>query len=208
MKNKTCQQLLNMETVSSAFKNNQSDISESIIACFYSCYRLLFVRWAKITYQHYPPDIVEFAADNSFTDGVLKLKESASRGELYRGNASVKTVLFHYCRYKLLSYLKDEERLAKKNKKLELLVSNETGGNTGETENEVNERRHEHIMRALAKMPAADRQIIQWRHIEGRSGDEIAKLLAITVASATNRIYRCMQRLRKLVEGMEKVNSE
>lgn len=55
-------------------------------------------------------------------------------------------------------------------------------------------------MKALAKMSVADRQIIQWRHIEEKSNDEIAALLAITVASATNRIYRCMERLRKLVE--------
>jgi DNA-directed RNA polymerase specialized sigma24 family protein len=53
-------------------------------------------------------------------------------------------------------------------------------------------------------MPAADRQIIQWRHIEGRSGDEIAKLLDIKVESATNRIYRCMQRLRNRVEEIER----
>ena len=64
-------------------------------------------------------------------------------------------------------------------------------------------------MQALAKMSAADRQIIQWRHIEEKSNDEIAGLLAIKVESATNRIYRCMQRLRELVEEMDKkVSSE
>ena len=202
MEKTTCQELLNIDTISSAFKNNRQDISEQIISCFYSCYRLLFVKWAKITYRQYPVDLIESLANDSFTDGMLKLTESASRGELYQSNASVKTVLFQYCRYKLLSHLKDEERLAEKNKRLALHLSNETGFNAGETTFEMKERKLENVMRALAKMSAADRQIIQWRHIEGRSNDEIAALLAITVASATNRIYRCMGRLRDLVGMM------
>ena len=199
-----CAQLLNIETVSLAFKNNQSKISERIISCFYSCYQSLFLKWAKIAYKRYPADLIEFAANNSFTDGVLKLKESASRNELYRSNATIKTVLFHYCRNMLLGHLTNEKRLAEKNKKLEPLLSDETA--YYETGNEIKENRHENVMRALAKMSVADRQIIQWRHIEEKSNDEIAQLLAITVPSATNRIYRCMQRLRQLVDDMDNKN--
>lgn len=202
-----CQQLLTIETISVAFKNNQRNLSDRIISCFYSCYQLLFIKWAKITYAHYPADIIEFAADSSFTDGVLKLKESASYNKLYKGRASVKTVLFHYCRNMLLGYLTNEKRLAEKNKKLYPAFSDGTAYDINEKEKELAESRHERIMLALAKMSAADRQIIQWRHIEEKSNDEIAGLLAITTASATNRIYRCMQRLRELVEEMEKQNN-
>jgi len=204
MKITTCKELLNIETISSAFKNNRQDMTDCIISCFYSCYRSLFVKWAKITYRHYPVELIESLANDSFTDGVLKFKESAGRGELYKSNASVKTVLFHYCRNILLGYLTSEKRLAEKNKKLHDAMAY----NTGETESETKEKKHEHIMKALAKMSAADTQIIRWRHIEEKSNDEIAALLAITVASATNRIYRCMKRLRELVEEMEKNSKE
>lgn len=204
MKRTTCQQLLNMETISFAFKNNQSEVCEQIIACFYSCYQLQFVQWAKITYQHYPADLIEFLSTSAFTDGVLKFKESASRDELYQGSASVKTVLFHYCRNILLGHLTNEKRLAEKNKKLERFWTDENRYNNGEAENETAERQQRNMMLALAKMTAADRQIIQWRHIDEKSNDEIATLLAITIASATNRIYRCMQRLRELVDELEK----
>ncbi len=206
MKKTKCQQLLNIESVSFAFKSSQSDLSDQIISCFYSCYLPLFLKWAKITYQHYPADMIEFAANNSFTDGVLKLRESASLDKLYQSKASVKTILFHYCRNILLGHLTNEKRLAEKNKRLEPFFSSGAEYNTGETEYEITEKRHNDVMRALAKMPAADRQIIQWRHIEGKSNDEIAGLLAITVASATNRIYRCMQRLRELVDEMQQNN--
>lgn len=200
MMTKSCQDLLNMETISTAFQNKQHDIINRIITCFYSCYRSLFVKWAKITYHHHPPDLIEFTANNAFTDAVLKMKEAASRNELYKSNAGVKTVLFHYCRNMLLSHLTNEKRLTAKKKKLQLLHDGDDGYLPGEAGNEITEQRLELVMQALAKMSAADRQIIQWRHIDEKSNDEIAALLAITVASATNRIYRCMQRLRDLVE--------
>lgn len=204
MKSTDCQELLNMEVISSAFKNQQHHIAERVISCFYSCFRLPYIKWAKITYKHYPDDVIEFAADNSFTDGVLKLKESASSNKLYHSKASVKTVLFHYCRNVLLGYLKTEIRLTEKNKKLERFLLNQSGYHSIETEEDITEIRHENLMRALANMTVADRLIVQWRHIEEKSNDEIAGLLAITVASATNRIYRCMQRLRELVDEVEK----
>ncbi|GAB3421711.1 RNA polymerase sigma factor [Niabella aquatica] len=202
-----CRQLLTIETISFAFKNNQQNLSEQIISCFYSCYRPLFIQWAKITYHRYPADIIEFAANNSFTDGVLKLKESAHQDKLYTGRANVKTVLFHYCRNMLLGHLTNEKRLAEKNKKLYPVLSDGAQYDMNEKENELTKSREETIAQALAKMAAADRQIIQWRHIEGKSNNEIAKLLAITAASATNRIYRCMQRLRELIGEMDKQNN-
>jgi RNA polymerase sigma factor (sigma-70 family) len=206
MEKRTCKELLNMEFISAAFKNNEPELCERIIFCLYSCYRNLFLKWATITYRKYPPGIIEFAANNSFTDGVLKLKESGMRNELYQGNASVKTVLFQYCRYRLLGHLKEEDRRTEKNNKLMPLLSGSPVHNAQEAQNEIKEKRHRHIMQALLKMPAADRQIIDWRYIDAKSNDEIAVLLAITVASATNRIYRCMQRLRELVEQMDKDN--
>ena len=206
MKRTKCEELLNIESISFAFKSSERDISDQIISCFYSCYLPLFLKWAKITYQRYPADMIEFAANNSFTDGVLKLKESASLDKLYQSKASVKTILFHFCRNILLGHLTNEKRLAEKNKRMEPFFSYEAEYSTDETENEIIEKRHNDVMRALAKMSAADTQIIQWRHIEGKSNDDIAGLLAITVASATNRIYRCMQRLRELVDEMQQNN--
>lgn len=206
MKRTKCEQLLDMETVSVVFKNSRNDLSDQIISCFYTCYLPLFLKWAKITYQHHPADLIEFAARNAFTDGVLKFKEAAGLGKLYQSNAGVKTILFHYCRNLLLGQLTHEKRLAEKNKKLEPFFSNGGTYNAGEEEHDLRENRHDNIRKALEKMPPADRQIIVWRHMEGRSNDEIAGFLAITVASATNRIYRCMQRLRELVGEMQQNN--
>ena len=201
MKNIHCQRILNIETVSSAFKSDHGDLSSKVISCFYSCYRMLFLKWAQITYQQYPADLIEFVASNSFADGILKLKESAARSQLYQGNASIKTILFHYCKNMLLGNLAKENRQAAKNERLFAVLSAQTdSGDDSNAEHGYKEEQYRKLMWALDRMEAADRQIIHWRHIEEKSNDEIAGLLAITVPSATNRIYRVMQRLRELTE--------
>lgn len=203
MERKACKELLNIETISLAFKSDSKERSDQIFSCLYSCYQPVFIKWATITYRYHPSGMIEFMANNSFTDGVLRFTETASRGELYKGNASVKTVLLQYCRYILLGYIKSEERLAEKKKRLAYLLSD---NDANEAADHIHKSRYKNVMLALQKMTADDRQIIQWKHFEGKSNDEIANILAITVPSFTNRLYRCMQRLRKLVEEIEKKN--
>ncbi len=198
-----CQQLLNIDVISSAFKDGEKAVSEQITACFYSCYQSLFLQWAKTTYHHYSTDTLEFAANSSFTDGVIKLTESARRGELYKGHASVQTILLSFCKNVLRGHLTSEDRLARKNEKLQRHLSSDQY-ETIDEESENVEKKYAILILAMNKMSAEDRQIIQWRHIEGRSNDEIARNLAIKIESATNRIYRCMRKLHEFVSEIEK----
>ncbi len=192
---KDCQQLLTMNNVSTAFKNAIDGLSDRIISCMYTCYKVLFIKWAKITYSRYPEETIEFLSDSSFTDAILKLKEMAVAGKLYSSTASVKTVLFQFSRNMLLGNLTREKRLAVKERMYQLQLQPDFY-----IENEITEPVvREHLMTAMKKLDPADRQILLWRHVEAKSNDEIAALLAITVPSATNRIYRCMQRLRDLM---------
>lgn len=196
-----CNQLLTIPNLNDAFKNGKKILSDRIIACFYSCYKSAFIKWARITYNQYPSDSIDFLANNSFTDAILKLKESAIKNELYEGQASIKTVLFSYCRNILLGYLSTEKRKQEKDRKLAIVLAEETTQETEESAGSPLSIQYEKLQKALAELDPNDRQIIQWRHLEGRSNDEIAAKLAITVASATNRIYRCMQRLKDKIEN-------
>lgn len=195
-----CNQLLTIKNITDAFKNGKKELSDRIIGCFYSCYKTAFIKWATITYHQFPSDSIDFLANNSFTDAVMKLKESAVRNELYESQATVKTVLFTYCRNILLGYLTNEKRKREKDRKLAIILAEEHSNPWEDSSISLVAIKYEKIRRALAQLDPDDRQIIQWRHIEGRSNDEIAAKLAITVASATNRIYRCMQRLKDKIE--------
>lgn len=208
MNNKTCEQLLNMETISAAFKNKQDELSDKIVSCFFSCYKAIFLAWAKITYERHSQETILFAAENAFSDGIMRLKEDAIKGKLYKDRATVKTVLFTYCGFVLLGSLKTEQRLAEKNKKLATILDSRNEYDPFENEEETHAARVQILTKALSKMSAEERKIIRWRQIEKKSNDEIAALLAIKVPSATNRIYRCMNKLKTIVENITKSSNQ
>jgi RNA polymerase sigma-70 factor (ECF subfamily) len=56
------------------------------------------------------------------------------------------------------------------------------------------------VQRAVARLPEADREIVLLRNIEGLSNQEVAQLLAIQPATASQRYGRALLRLRKLLD--------
>ena len=173
--------------------NNHDDIFH----CINNCLRKIFIKWAQIRYSGKPVEQILFIADIAFTDGVLKFKEKVEKYELYDGNVSIKTVVFNFFRNKLLENLKKEDRLDKKIQKYSDDKNNETAIN--EVDSLKKEEQFMMLEQAMKQLEPEDRQIILWRHIENKKPEEIAQLLDITIPSAGNRIYRCMERLRKLL---------
>ncbi|MBS1565257.1 MAG: sigma-70 family RNA polymerase sigma factor [Bacteroidetes bacterium] len=171
---------------------------DKLLSCLYSCLKKTFTKWAAIAYRNYPADFIEHISDNSFTDCIIRFKVFVQEKRLYNGNAAVKTVVFSFFRNTLRENLQKENRQAAKYQ----LVNIDEAAMSAETEetDKKNERLHIQLESALRKMKEEDRKIIIWRHIEEKSNDEIARLLQITVPSATNRIYRCMERLKALLD--------
>jgi RNA polymerase sigma factor (sigma-70 family) len=204
---KDCEQFLknNLNKIAEIFKSNIKQDADKIISCFYSCFKDAFIKWTLVMYNRYPEDFINFISDISFTDGILKFTEKAAAGDIYDSNTTIKTVLFSFYRNKILENLQKEKRLLEKNKKYTPAYKEETLEKDNE-EYALREKRYSILELALAKMEPTDRQIIIWRHLEEKSCDEIADLLAINKESATNRIYRCMQRLRSLTENSDKQN--
>lgn len=185
-----------------SFKNSVLNKADGIVSCFYSCLKKEFVKRALILYHYYPAGTIEFLSDAAFTDAVLLFTERAKTGRLYNGNANVKTVLSNFFMMKLRQNLQTENRLSQKNVQYAAALQSSSTPEAGEDLISVEERYHA-IELALGKMEPGDRQIIIWRHLEVKTCDEIAQLLGINTASATNRIYRCMQRLRNLTENIK-----
>jgi RNA polymerase sigma-70 factor (ECF subfamily) len=57
------------------------------------------------------------------------------------------------------------------------------------------------VQQAVAQLPEADREIVQLRNFEGLTNQEVAQLLAIQPATASQRYGRALLRLRKLLEA-------
>lgn len=178
---------------------------DDILRCLNKCLRPVFLKWASLTYPHYTKETIEFNADISFTDAVLKIQDQASEGKLYKGNAIIKTVVFIFFRNMLRDNLQRHNRLEEKNKKF--AKSNYTDIQYNILgEHDDKETKMAILERALSLMNPADRQIIMWRHVDGKKNDEIAELLKINIPSATNRIYRCMERLKAAMEKIQSSN--
>jgi len=60
------------------------------------------------------------------------------------------------------------------------------------------------LINALDKIPLDQRIIVELKNIEGRSHKEIADILGISVTAAKVRLHRAHQRLRDILEEVEK----
>jgi RNA polymerase sigma-70 factor (ECF subfamily) len=59
----------------------------------------------------------------------------------------------------------------------------------------------ERVRAALGQLPAADRELLELRHLEQLSVAETAAVLSISTGAAKTRHLRALQRLRGLLEG-------
>jgi RNA polymerase sigma factor (sigma-70 family) len=198
---KECSKTFTFAIVKKAFNEGGKNVSDKIVSCFYNCFREVFLKWALITYKAYPVETIAFIAENSFTDSVLKFQRAIKEKGLYEGKATIKTILFTYFRNTMLENIQTERRLLEKKGKLTSYLDTETSYNNIYTSDDTKENLLLKLENAISKMGPQDRQIVLWRHIELKSNEEIAILLNITIPSATNRIYRCMERLRKQIEN-------
>jgi RNA polymerase sigma factor (sigma-70 family) len=203
---KDCKDVLSLPvlTLTHPFLSNLKKETEKIISCFYSCFKNKFKKWALITYNSYPKDSIEFIADTSFTDAVLLFSEKASAGEIYDGKASTETILKKFYWYKLRGQLQKEKRLSVKKERFAL--DNKANLSWMDDTSLSAEEKFLLLEKALAELEPMDKQIILWRQIELKSPDEIASLLAISKDAASNRIYRCMERLRSLISNNRETN--
>jgi RNA polymerase sigma factor (sigma-70 family) len=198
---KDCKEILALPALllAETFQAELKAEGERIISCFYSCFQKEFIKWAALTYRSIPDDLIQFIANISFTDSVLLFTEKAKKGTIYDGNARVKTILRNFYWHKLRDQLQKEKRLAGKKEKF--AADNRQKQFWTEDTTLLSEEYHQLLESALNRMEPIDRQIITWRHIELKSPDEIASLLAISKDAASNRIYRCMERLRNLTRN-------
>jgi RNA polymerase sigma factor (sigma-70 family) len=191
-----CKGLLTLDTIKMAFNSNDTRQKERITSCFYSCWYQSFSTSARIMYRSYSSNYVDEIADLSFTDGLITFIEKAKAGDLYHGEASVKSIAFAFFRNKLFEHIR--------NNKAKLVFSDEIVDSIPDSpSNDVLEK--EMLMNCLEKakseLQKEDANICTWKYEKKLSNSEIASALNITTASFTNRLYRLTIRLEKLVKA-------
>ena len=206
-----CEQILRVENLVNAFTQNIKKQSDEIFYCLYNCCYDKFIKWAIIRYTEYAEDVITDLSDRAFTDGMLKLQEFTIRKGLYKDKVSSDKIFFMFFKNQLRANITKEMRLTKKNLRLSKDFAAEFLANTTDDAEEFSEIKKENqscLERSLNRLKKDDRQIVIWRHVEEISNKEIAKRLGITIASATNRIYRCMERVKNFMEECKQKNHE
>jgi len=90
----------------------------------------------------------------------------------------------------------------RKTKKEKTVSIDETGliNVLSEIKIDNNEEKQELLFKALGQLPDKINQLIQLRFFEGRSFKEVANILGITENNAKVKVYRAIDKLRKLMK--------
>jgi RNA polymerase sigma-70 factor (ECF subfamily) len=71
---------------------------------------------------------------------------------------------------------------------------------SGPSQHLQREEARQRVRRALARLPAADREVLALRHLEGLSVAEAAAVLGVSEGAVKTRDLRALQRLRALLQ--------
>lgn len=133
-------------------------------------------------------------AEDAFQKGILNFFLNVKSGKYtYQGNAKVTTVVFDYCKKVWLNVLSSKGFKSKVEMPSDYAPA-ETSDSGTEQEEKISA-----VEWALKKLGESCQTIITWYYIDGLSLKEIAELLKITIPSAKDKKYKCMQKLKEII---------
>lgn len=165
----------------------------------YQLYRKEFIRWVMKKYHTEEDDAREL-----YQLSFLTLYHQIQSGKLTHITASIKTYLFGIGKNK---YYQQQ----KVNARFEHHVDEKTIRNHEEVDqlSEEQESQYQQVEKALNKLGPPCRQILVMVYYEKRSMEYItAKLGYKNPATAKNQKYKCMCRLRKMLEFKANIDAE
>ncbi len=187
----------NIQKTIKQFNENNNQASEFAANCFSNCLKNDYTKWSKISYKNENQEILEYCIDVAFSDAILKFNEKANAKKLFISTATTKTVFFIFFKFKLLEHLQKEKRTKANTKKFGIF--NFTYKNDDYEDKEL---LYQKLEQGLKKLNDEDREIVLLRHKENKSIAEIASIIKINKNSTTNKVYRCMLKLKNIIENL------
>lgn len=164
----------------------------------YKQYRKPFVRWILKQYQSDEENAIELyqLAFTTFYDQVMS-------GKLTHISVSLKTYLFSIGKYKFFQQQRESARFDHNEEEIQKL------GDNGEIRQQKREEEKKFVAieKAMQKLGDPCRSILFLHYYEERSMNEIALTLGYKNAdTAKNQKFKCMRRLKKMLENKVQVN--
>jgi RNA polymerase sigma-70 factor (ECF subfamily) len=82
------------------------------------------------------------------------------------------------------------------------LAARLTGQHTSPSQAAMRSEKETRLVEALERMDSMDREVLVLRHFEGLRNDEVAELLGLRKAAASNRYVRALERLGKILSDI------
>lgn len=183
------------------FQQQMTTQINRLLGCIYTCWQHRFVRWAQMAYATrpgYDHHVMERNATDAFVEAIDIFQQKATGGKLTDRGAILQTVVWTFCQNSLNNHLR---KAAVQTRYFKPLDTEQYDNHPGSTPNEPTDEQ-EKLHKALRQMNPKCRQLIEWRHLEGRSIDEIAAAENINKASVSNKLSKCMNELRALIEKL------
>lgn len=110
------------------------------------------------------------------------------RRDKYEGLASIETWAYAFCRHHYMNRLRSRGRGPR-------MVGGELLDGVGASESED----HDHVRRAVDELPASERVLVNLKHFDELSFDEIGARLDLPPSTAKSRYYKALEKLRVLL---------
>lgn len=162
------------------------------IEAIYNNHKGEFISWIVKLYHCSFDD-----ASEVYHYAVITFYENVMNNKLTVLDCSVKTYLFAIGRKKYLQNLKSQQKFECNNNSHSLINLPDVQ----KTDALIKEQRLECVERGLEKLGEPGRSILELYYYHGKSMEEIAELLNYkNSATAKNLKYKCLNRLKKIVE--------
>ena len=166
------------------------------IEAIYNNHRSEFIAWIVKLYHCSSEDACEV-----YHYAVITFYENVMSNKLTVLDCSVKTYLFAIGRKKYLERLKSQKKFEHNNHEHVLVNLPEVE----KTDALIKEQKLECVERSLEKLGEPGRTILELYYYHGKSMEDIAQLLQYkNSATAKNLKYKCLNRLRRIVEEEQK----
>lgn len=207
-----CIDLKQPKVLMDAFALQEETAKRRIYNCFRELYYDYFIKFSHKTIfirHSFCPENAEELLNDSFVDGYVAFYLYINKNG-FENRGSVDTAFLEFCKRTLWAHIKRQDKHNRNrytgDPEIPLNQSANSDPEDSESKKEIKEeweKRYSLFEKAFQMLGERCQNLITWRKKEKLSNEEIAIRSGIKENIVTNEIYRCCEKLKKIIEGLK-----
>ncbi|MEI9910254.1 MAG: hypothetical protein WDO71_11620 [Bacteroidota bacterium] len=185
-------------------------VNRALLCChvlFYNPFKGLGFNYCSTkTYTRYKENDL---SEDAFSRGLMCFYEKIRKDGFETRDATVKTMFLAYCLMQLKGLVKNEERSSNRFRAGDPDILIEKKGNVDETgygvlneENDQMDKKEVLFRKGFELLDEMSRNLILWRKYLKLKNEEIASRTGLDAGSVNNEVYKSMEKLKKIINGL------